>query len=382
MALGFENRLLQYSDLYSIARRTYSHLPYKFSSSGKAFRPWHFGIEITLRCNLRCQMCHYIDWLENVPIREQMEGELSTDEWLGVIDQLPRWSFITFTGGESFVRKDFLDILTYASRKARTHFISNTTMMPEDRAQKVVALAPRRFGGLGLNFIGVSIEGPRDVHDHIRRLNGAWDRTIAGVARLREAKRIAGKTCPLIHITTVLQEDNVDSIHLLPGICADNGIDVVNFVTETRMHDLPELGCRHPGTYQLDDLRWPKIDRERLTKALDQTEREAKRLGVELRLPRMPRRQLLDYYDPAGKLANLNLDEYECRNAWNSLYIGRKGDVNSCWIHKLGNVRDSNILELWTSEKMVDFRQSCQKGIFAPCPGCCLLEHKTDRSCR
>ena len=142
MSEATKNGLLDVAKMYEFAQRMYSEIPYRFLKSGYSFPAWHYYLEVTRRCNLRCKMCQYIDWLENTPIREQMEGELSTQEWLNVIDQIPRFSLITFTGGETFVRKDFMEILTHASKKARTHFISNTTMLPEERAEAGETEAP------------------------------------------------------------------------------------------------------------------------------------------------------------------------------------------------------------------------------------------------
>lgn len=362
------------SNMYEAATRMYSALPYKYLKNGYAFPAWHYYIEMTRRCNLRCRMCQYIDFLENVPIKEQKEGELTTDEWLNVIDQFQSWCLITFTGGEVYVRKDFEHILEVASRKARTHFISNTTMMPEDRAERVVALAPKRVGGLGFNFAGTSIEGPGDRHDEIRKMRGAWDRSMSGIRALRKFRDKSGKQCPMIHVTTVLQQANVDVLHLMPKMVADVGVDVLNLVTETRMHDLPDLGEVDPQVYNLDDLRWPKIDPKQLSEALDRTEQECQRWGVELRLPRMPRSELIKYYD-----SEIDLKDYECRNAWNTLFIGRQGNAYPCWIRKVGNVREHSIKELWNNTTMREFRQTCQKKLFAPCPGCCFLDHKEQR---
>lgn len=362
------------SNMYEAATRMYSALPYKYLKNGYAFPAWHYYIEMTRRCNLRCRMCQYIDFLENVPIKEQKEGELTTDEWLKVIDQFQSWCLITFTGGEVYVRKDFEHILEVASRKARTHFISNTTMMPEDRAERVVSLAPKRVGGLGFNFAGTSIEGPGDRHDEIRKMRGAWDRSMSGIRALRKFRDKSGKQCPMIHVTTVLQQANVDVLHLMPKMVADVGVDVLNLVTETRMHDLPDLGEVDPQVYNLEDLRWPKIDPKQLNEALDRTEQECQRWGVELRLPRMPRSELIKYYD-----TEIDLKDYECRNAWNTLFIGRQGNAYPCWIRKVGNVREHSIKELWNNTTMREFRQTCQKKLFAPCPGCCFLDHKEQR---
>lgn len=365
-------RLLSVSNLYQYATRLYSAIPYKFSRSGFAFPAWHYYLEVTRRCNLRCKMCQYIDWLENVPVKEQKEGELSTEEWLGVVNQIPRFSLVTFTGGEPFVRKDFMQILTHACARTRTHFISNTTMLPEDRAEEIVALAPRRLGGIGFNFAGTSIEAPGDRHDEIRKLRGAFDRSIAGIKTLVRHRKVQGKQCPLVHVTTVIQQDNVDVLHLMPQVIKDSGASVLNLVTETRMHDLPNLGEVDPSSYNSEDLKWPRIDRRQLSGALDRTILAARDAGIELRLPRMPKDDLIDYYD-----GGISLEDYECRNAWVTCFIGRKGDVYPCWIVKIGNIRENSLKEIWNNQTIRGFRQTCQKKLFAMCPGCCFLEHKS-----
>ncbi|HNT87305.1 MAG TPA: radical SAM protein, partial [Candidatus Hydrogenedentes bacterium] len=256
------------SNLYQFATRVYASIPYKFLGNGYSFPAWHYYFEVTRRCNLRCKMCQYIEWLENEPIKKQMEGELTTEEWFRVVDQVPRFSLVTFTGGEPFVRRDFMDILARASAKARTHFISNTTMLPEDRAEAIVQLAPRRIGGLGFNFAGTSIEGPGDRHDEIRKMQGAFQRSMSGIRALIARRDASGKQCPLVHITTVIQKDNVDVLHHMPRVVKDAGATVLNLVTETRMHELPNLGDVDPQTYNMDDIKWPRIDRAQLTEAL------------------------------------------------------------------------------------------------------------------
>ena len=360
--------------IYDAATRLYSAVPYTFFTNGYAFPAWHYYLEVTRRCNLRCKMCQYIDWLESVPTEEQKAGELSTDEWLRVIDQLPRFSLVTFTGGEPFVRKDFMQLLAYASARTRTHVISNTTMLDDEKAAACVKLAPRKLGRKGLNVAGTSIEAPGELHDEIRRMEGAFERSMLGVRLLRDHRERAGKACPMIHATTVIQRDNVHVLEQLPRVLKDGGVDVMNLVTETRMHDLPGLGEADPAGFKHNDLHWPRIDRKALSEALDNTIAAAKDAGIELRLPRMPKVGLLDYYEKG-----IRLKDYECRNAWNTLIIGRRGDAYPCWIVKVGNVRENSIKELWNNAAMRAFRQTCRRRLFAMCPGCCFLDHKSRR---
>jgi MoaA/NifB/PqqE/SkfB family radical SAM enzyme len=356
--------------LYRGIHRLYTELPYRLSPNAYAFPTWHYYFEITRRCNLRCKMCQYIDWLETVPTKVQAEGELTTEEWLRVIDQTGRWSLITFTGGEVFVRKDFMQIFEYACRKRRVHFISNATMLTEERARRCVELAPRRFGGRGFNFAGVSIDGTRDIHDVIRAQKGSYDKSIAGVKMLSRFRREAGKRAPLIHINTVIQDENLDCLPEMPAIVKDAGAQVLNLLTETRVHDLPNLGYVDPSSFKRGDFKQPRIDRGRLERALDRTLEEARKHGIEVRFPRMPLEEVVNHYDEG-----YDLRKFECRAIWSTLIVGAKGGVYPCWINKVGNVRDHSLKELRNNEDMRRFRNKRRESGFAVCRGCCEIEY-------
>ena len=64
--------------------------------------------ELTPRCNLNCVHC-YLN-------QHHASKELSYEEIIEIIDILYEKEvlFLTFTGGDVFVRKDFLDIYMYA----------------------------------------------------------------------------------------------------------------------------------------------------------------------------------------------------------------------------------------------------------------------------
>ncbi|HDP34528.1 MAG TPA: radical SAM protein, partial [Candidatus Hydrogenedentes bacterium] len=281
--------------LYDVMQRMYSEVPYRLFRSGRAFPAWHYMFEVTRRCNLRCRMCQYISYLQNVSSKKQREGELTTDEWKRVIDQVGPFSFITFTGGEPLMRSDFMELLAYASQCSRVHYITNATMLTENVANESVANAPRRIGGRGLNFIGVSLEGPEEIHDDIRQQPGAFARSVAGVQALNTARQKAQKACPMVHITTVIQQSNATVLEQMPELVASIGGDVLNLVTETRMHDLTGLGEQPYGKWKHDDISWPRINRDTLERAFSRTEEAAKKYHVEVRWPRMPRSELLCY---------------------------------------------------------------------------------------
>lgn len=89
------------------------------------------SIEATARCNLHCVHC-YIN-LSFGDSKAQAK-ELTYKELCGILDQVAAQGclWLLFTGGEPFIRPDFLDIYTYAKKKGFliTLFTNGTTITP------------------------------------------------------------------------------------------------------------------------------------------------------------------------------------------------------------------------------------------------------------
>jgi radical SAM protein with 4Fe4S-binding SPASM domain len=157
------------------------------SNTIESFRPknlllqWH----LTNRCNLRCKHCY----------QESYGGaELSFGELLGILDQyeslLDEWRTlasprspvrgqITFTGGEPFVRSDFIALLEHVARKREKYsfaILTNGSLIDLRIARKLRALRPR--------FVQVSMEGTEATHDSVRG-PGDFQRTIKAIKLLR-----------------------------------------------------------------------------------------------------------------------------------------------------------------------------------------------------
>lgn len=356
--------------IYYLATKLHALIPYYFSTEAYAFAPWHYYFEITRRCNLRCHMCQYIEWLKATPVSEQGADELSTEEWLGVIGQVQRRSVATFTGGEPFLRKDFMHLLEYASSRCRTHFISNGVLLTDDLAERCVALSPRKLGGVGLNFVGISIDGPQEIHDRIRGVKGGFEKSTNAIKALVQFRRRTRKKCPLVHVTSVIQNDTLDVLHEMPRIVADAGGDVLNLTMEIRTLELEGLGEVDPCGYDISEITFPSVDADRLAKALADTRAAAKEAGIELRTPDMPDAEIVRYYQ-----GEMDLDKFHCDAIWSTVFVASKGDVYPCWLRKVGNVRERSLRAIWNNPEIRHFRQCARSGLPAPCVGCCFLAH-------
>ena len=134
--------------------------------------------ELTCRCNLKCVMC-YTDPF-NTP--EQIRQELSYEEVVRILDEIHKEGCleITFTGGEPFARRDFLDIYTYAKRKGflLTIFTNGTLITPKI-ADHLKTYPP--------SMIEVSFHGlTRQSFDQITLGNGSYDRCLGGIGLILE----------------------------------------------------------------------------------------------------------------------------------------------------------------------------------------------------
>jgi radical SAM protein with 4Fe4S-binding SPASM domain len=138
-----------------------------------AHRPLEVLFEITHRCNLPCTHCY-------LPHHED-EGELSLTEILGVLDQLAEAGtvFLTLTGGEVLSRSDALEIIdAAAARGFVVKVLTNATMVTDEVAE--------RFAAAGVLEVSVSLYGATaEVHDRVTDMPGSFERTMAGIERLR-----------------------------------------------------------------------------------------------------------------------------------------------------------------------------------------------------
>ncbi|MCH8157498.1 MAG: radical SAM protein, partial [Nitrospinae bacterium] len=124
------SNLLTFKNLQKLLPRLYSFLPY-YLNPGQAFPPVHAFFEVTYRCNLRCDMCHFLEIIEDTEKNKTYQKELSTAEVKRAIASLPRSTLITFTGGEAFMKADFMEILEYAADGHKVHIITNGTSLSE-----------------------------------------------------------------------------------------------------------------------------------------------------------------------------------------------------------------------------------------------------------
>lgn len=142
----------------------------------------HFALrlvawEMTRACNLACVHCRAGACSEADP------EQLTLDEGKILIDGIREVGtpILIMTGGEPLLRPDFYELATYGiERGMRVVLATNGTLVDRATAKKI--------SKVGIARVSISIDGPDSQdHDAFRKIPGAFDAAMSGIANLRAA---------------------------------------------------------------------------------------------------------------------------------------------------------------------------------------------------
>ena len=287
--------------------------------------PLSVTFEISQTCNLHCVHCYNFDRdLHHHPDAGRRD-ELSTKEIHRIIDEVRQEGtlFIAFTGGEPTSHPSVADFVAHASGAGMfTRLKSNGTR-----------LTPSRLAGLvqaGLKAIDLSIYGATaDTHDAFVRQLGAFDRTVAGCQRARDAG-IA------VQVNFVLSSVNAAEVEGM--IALANGLGVPHSFD-------PYLTERYDGSSLAPGLKLNRATTERLYRGP-----LAPFVGGERRGP--------------VRIA--------CPCARSVCGIGSSGEVYPCIGAPLpaGNLKSQSFREIWRHSPTLQWVRSLTNEDFQACASC------------
>jgi AdoMet-dependent heme synthase len=294
----------------------------------KAFNlgvPLAVHLDVTYRCNERCVHC-YLDHDDH--------GEMTTGEIKDVLDQMAEAGvfFLTLSGGEVFMRRDFFEILEYARRLMfNVKIKTNAVMIHEDEA--------RRIRELGIDTIQISVYSHRpEVHDAITMLPHSFERTIAAIRFLREQGL-------RVTIANVLMTPNSNDHAGVQALAAELGVQYTLDPTITPMMDgdTSVLALRIPGEELPEIFRNPAL------------------VGNQE-----------EFCAPPPAPSAEDLEGYSCSAGHSFCYISPYGDVFPCVQFPLptGNIRQQKFLDIWNDSPQMNEIRSIQVKDLTVCSSC------------
>ena len=304
-----------------------SHL-LQFSADKKPVVVWN----VTRRCNLRCVHCysHSED--------RSYDGELSFEEGKALIDDLTEFGspVILFSGGEPLIRKDILDLIRYATERGRRAVVStNGTLITPKLATNLKEI--------GLSYVGISLDGLKDVHDAFRGFPGTFDRVMSAIANCQAVGLKVG-------LRFTINKRNFQDIPDIFDLVEERNIPRICFyhlVYAGRGTDLIEEDLEHSQTRDVVDLI---ADR---TRRLHDGGMPVEVLTVDNHAdgPYLYLRMLREDPERAAEVLKL-LKMNEGNNSGRGIgCVSWDGAVHAdqFWRHrKFGNVRDRKFSQIWT----------------------------------
>lgn len=359
-----EKILIDSSFLFDAARNLYGELSH-IKNSGEAFIPIRYAFEITYRCNLRCPYCYVGE--------HSSSYEMSTQEIIDIIKQIPPFGFITLVGGEPLIRQDFLEIFEHASKQTlgKTNLITNGSLLTEEISESLIKNK--------LLLLSVSLDGYGKNHDINRQKEGLFEK-VTGNLEVFNSKR--GKN-PLVDIKTVILENNLDDLPLLYKYAKDMGFDFLSLAFK-RNNMLKQNSCLKDTFgeefYKEEYPIEPYFDMEHFKEVYKELMSLSKNSKTLLRwAPKFKPRGDFSKIEDFFSKGNTPVQEIykKCVFPYSNIFINPEGDVFPCLSVKVGNIRGKKIKDVFNSPEYICFRKKLKASkLFNSCQMCCELVPK------
>jgi len=287
--------------------------------------PISVHLDITYRCNERCVHC-YLDHDDH--------GEMTTAEIKDILSQMADAGvfFLTLSGGEVLMRRDFFEIVEHArSLLLNVQIKTNGVMIHEKEA--------KRLRELGVEQIQISVYSHRpEVHDAITKLPGSLKRTLTAI-RFLQSQGLK------VTIANVLMK---------PNLSDSAGV----------MALAKELGA----SYTLDPTITPKMDGDRSILSLRAPASDIKQAFLDPALVG----DVEEFCAPPPPADENIMEGYPCSAGHTGCYVTPYGDVFPCVQFPLpsGNLRTQTFLDIWRNSSQLKEVRSIRAKDLPTCSGC------------
>lgn len=313
-------------------------------------------LNVHSHCNCRCIMCDI--WKrethEQVRVADLDRHRLSLRH-LGVRQ-------VVLSGGEPLLHSDLGALCDFFRQENIRLTLLTTGLLLFKRAHEVSNL---------FDDVIVSIDGPREIHDAIRRVYGAFDVIAKGVAAVHAQQ-------PKMHIAcrTTVQKANHRHLRATVAAAKTTGFDSISFLAADLTSEAFNRPLVWPGDRQNEIALTPaevavladEIDQLLLEYADDFQSKYIAEAPAKLR--RIVRR----FRAHLGQTAP---QSPSCNAPWVSSVVEVDGSVRPCFFHRsIGNIRSSTLEAVINGETARAFRQSLNVSENPICQRCvCSLNY-------
>jgi radical SAM protein with 4Fe4S-binding SPASM domain len=290
--------------------------------------PLSVHLDITYRCNERCEHCY---------LEHDGDNELTTAEIRSFLRQLAEAGvfFLTISGGEPLMRRDFFEIIEYARELTFNVKVKTNALMIRGKEAHFLRDA-------GVEQVQVSIYSHKpDVHDAITKLPGSLSRSLEGIRQMRAAGL-------KVTLANVLMRSNVQDYAGVQALSAEVGAHYTLDPTITPMLN---------GGSSILSLRLPAEELRAIF-------RDERLVG-----------NAAEFCAPPPAIDDAIREGLPCSAGHTSCYITPWGDVYPCVQFPLacGNLRQQSFREIWAGSKQLKEVRSIRAKHLSICSSCSHL---------
>ena len=301
--------------------------------------PFSVVISISYRCNSKCRTCD---------VWRKPNDDMSIEEWDRVFANLGGGvEYLTYTGGEPFLRKDLDEMVISGYRHCRPSYITiPTNGLLSDRILATTDRICRECEDADIG-INLSLDGVGEEHDDIRGVPGNWDRAMETWKGLKALKETHDNLIVTVH--TVISRFNQHRFReIYEGLQFLEPDSYITEVAEERV--------------ELDTVGWGITPQpEAYAPIADFLSEQARRAPAQ-GFARFTQGFRAQYYQLAKRTLFERTQVIDCYAGWASAQIAPNGDVWSCCIRAepVGNLRETNydLAPIWFSPEMQALRKS------------------------
>ena len=309
------------------------------------------------RCNCRCVMCDIWKRESSDQIRaEDLERHRTSFERLGVRQ-------VVLTGGEPLLHNDLTSLCGFF-REQNIHLTLLTTgLLLHKRAEEVASL---------FDDVILSLDGPQEIHDTIRRVNGAYNVIHRGVTAVRHHNPAIPISC-----RTTVQKANHRHLRATVDAARSLGLDSISFLAADLTSEAFNRSLVWPGERQseigLNDEQAKALEEEIELLILEYGDGISHKYIVEspakLRTIARRFREHLRQVSPQAPI---------CNAPWVSAVVEVDGSVRPCFFHRaIGNITSLSLEEVINGDAAQAFRQSLDIETDPTCQRCvCSLNYR------
>jgi len=313
---------------------------YQFLLNYSLFKPFYknkffsLTFHITTRCNAHCLMC--FNWQTmNKNLKDLSLEEIN--KFTKNIGNLPN---LSLSGGEPFLRDDIVEICKIFKKNCQTNKIAIPTngLLPEliiKKTEEILKTCPVRLK------LCLSLDGTGQVHDEIRRVDGAFEKfkkTLqAAIALTKKYPKLQ------VNINTTAFTANQNNLEEL--------VSFINNIPEIKFHNIEFIR----GAFNNHEAE--TITPEKYDELIDKIILKSKSLNND----KYHKKIYALYHNLAVKILKTKKQLVRCRAASHIPVIDALGNVYHCEIlPPIANLKDYNydFKKIWNSETAKKQRQN------------------------